>query len=443
MIKAFNSFINSLVSQTDSKKYLLAISGGIDSMVMLNLFQQTKLKFSVANINFKLRGEEADNEAIFVKNYCTDNNINLYQTEFDTETYAKENKVSIQMAARDLRYQWFAELAKQKQYDLIAIAHHLDDQSETFFINILRGTGIAGLHGIAKLKDNIIRPLLFANREDISKYALLNNIPYKDDSSNASDKYQRNYIRHHILPEFYKLRADFSLNLDNTISHLAEIEDFAAIYIKKELESILENSKYGILQIQTNRLIDNKHSKLLLYSLLKDYGFYNSHIIDIIEIVSNRNSGKTIESNSHIVSIDRDFLILEKKTQKEILNINISSLEEFTLDKCDIKVEFPFIGNYKTDNNNLAFLDIDLIEFPLTIRNWQQGDSFKPLGMKGEKKLSDFFIDNKISISEKKSIKLLCQNNKIIWVIGHRIDNRYRITKNTKRIIKLEYHGNN
>ncbi len=445
MINEFNNFINSLIPNARDKKYLLAVSGGIDSMVMLYLFQQSKLSFTVANINFKLRGNEADKEAIFIKEYCDKNNINLYQKEFSTEEYANDNKISIQMAARDLRYQWFDDLANEKKINFIAIAHHLDDQSETFFINMLRGTGIAGLHGIAKIKNNIIRPLLFATRNEITEYALKNSIPYKDDSSNASDKYQRNYIRHHILPEFYKLRNDFSKSLNSTITHLNEVEQYANLHIKKELGNLIEESEFGIFQININKLIEHKFQKLLLYTTLKNYDFQNSHIDNIVNIIENNISGKTIVSSTHQLIIDREILTLDIINNNNIENkeIQIISLDNKQWKDSKLRIEFPFSGNYKTNNNNLAFLDYNKLEFPLTIRNWKQGDSFKPLGMRGEKKVSNFFIDNKISNLEKSKIRFLCSNEKIIWIIGHRIDDRYKITKKTKHILKIEYYGNN
>lgn len=445
MIIAFENFIDSLIPNANSKKYLLAVSGGIDSMVMLHLFQQSSFSFAVANINFKLRGEEADNEARFLNNYCLENKIKLFQKEFDTEGYATTNKISIQMAARDLRYQWFGKLAKERNYNYVAIAHHLDDQSETFFINTLRGTGIAGLHGIAKLKDNIIRPLLFSTREEITRYATKNGIPYKDDSSNASDKYQRNYIRHHILPEFYKLRNDFSKSLDITINHINEVEQYANIHIAKELENLIEISKLGVFQININKLLGHNFHNLLLYNALKEYNYHNTHIEDIIKLIRGNVSGKTVNSSTHKITIERELLILHKiqDEKNDNLEIQINSLEDNSWNLSNIKLEFPFSGDFRINNQNLAFLDFEKLEFPLTIRNWKHGDSFSPLGMKGEKKLSDFFIDEKISNLKKRKIKLLCSAKKIIWIIGYRIDNKYKITNNTKRILKLEYYGNN
>lgn len=443
MIKAFNIFIKSLIS--DDNEILLAVSGGIDSMVMLDLFQKSNYKFAVANINFKLRGKEANDEAFFVKEYCNEKKIKLYQKEFDTENYATKNKVSIQMAARTLRYEWFDALADDKQFNFIATAHHLDDQSETFFINLIRGTGISGLHGISKIKDKLIRPLLFTTREEITEYAAKYNVPYREDSSNASDKYQRNFIRHNILTEFHKLRSDFSLNLDKTISHLAELESYAQMHIETEIENIVESSTLGIFQIKTQSIIKNKFINLILYTLLKEYGFQNNHINNIEKHILNKDSGKVITSSSYKLFIDRNSIVLAKKEVAELLDtdVSISNIEDDNWTKSSIITSIDYKGKYKVNNNNLAFIDFDLINFPLTIRKWKQGDSFRPLGMKGEKKLSDFFIDKKLSILEKENVRLLCSDNRIIWVIGHRIDNRFSITKNTKNILKLEYNGNN
>jgi tRNA(Ile)-lysidine synthase len=445
MIKGFNLFTNSLLSNNKDSKILLAVSGGIDSMVMLDLFQKSEYEFAVANINFKLRGKEANNEAIFVKEYCNKKRIQLYQKEFDTESYATKNKISIQMAARTLRYEWFDALADDKQFNLIATAHHLDDQSETFFINLIRGTGISGLHGIAKIKDKLIRPLLFTTRAEITEYAAKHNVPYKEDSSNASDKYQRNFIRHHILPEFYKLRSDFSLNLDKTIGHLSELENYAQMHIETEIENMIENSNLGIFQIKIQSIINNKFINLILYTLLKEYGFQNNHINNIVKLIINKNSGKVITSSNYKLFIDRNSIILAKKEVAELLNtdISINSIDDNNWAKVLITTSLDYKGKYRVNDSNLAFIDFELINFPLTVRKWKQGDSFKPLGMKGSKKLSDFFIDNKLSIIEKENVKLLCSGDKIIWVIGHRIDNRFSITKNTKRILKLEYYGNN
>ena len=442
MIKQFDNMMESIVSLRENNKILLAVSGGMDSMAMLYMFQQSKYKFAVANVNFSLRNNESDTDSLFVKEYCLDNNIDLYATTFDTKAYAQKNKISTQMAARDLRYNWFAKLKQENDFSKIAIAHHLDDQAETFFINIIRGTGIAGMHGISIHKDDIIRPMMFAIRNDIENYITNNQIPYREDSSNASDKYQRNYIRHHILPEFKKLRTDFSESLHKSISQLHEIEDYALHHISKDVKSIINYESENELIINSNTLSECHSPNLILYYCLKDYGFQQSHINNIIELINSNKVGKSIQSSQYEILIERHTIVLRPKQQKEIKELSIDSLDDKNWQTADIKITKDFSGNYKVNNKNLAFVDFDKIKFPLTIRAWRNGDSFFPLGMNKKKMLSDFFTDNKLTRIEKEDIRILCSADSIIWILGHRIDNRYSINKDTTQIIKLEHNGN-
>ncbi|OYT11495.1 MAG: tRNA lysidine(34) synthetase TilS [Bacteroidetes bacterium 4572_112] len=442
MFKEFNIFTEHVIPSHNKPNILLAVSGGMDSMAMLYLFKKSNYNFAVANVNFNLRGNESDGDSLFVKNYCTKNNIKFHQIFFDTNEFADEHKISTQMAARELRYEWFATLLKENNYSKIAVAHHLDDQVETFFINLLRGTGIAGMHGISINKDDIIRPLMFSTRSKIEDFIKKESIPYREDSSNASDKYQRNYIRHHILPEFKSLRSDFSESLNTSIQQLQEVEDFALFHINKAIDNIISNNKDRIL-IDLNKLFSNHSPKLILYYCLKDYGFQNTHINEIIDLINNKKVGASIQSSKYEIFIDRNNLSLRpKNTIIEKNEIIIESLEESDWQDTNINLSDNYNGNYKINDKALAFIDGDKLKFPLKIRNWQKGDSFQPLGMKTKKLLSDFFIDNKIPRIEKEQIKLLCSGENIIWIIGHRIDNRYSITKDTKRIIKLKYNGN-
>ena len=442
MFKEFNIFTEQIIPSPNKPNILLAVSGGMDSMAMLYLFQKSNYNFAVANVNFNLRGDESDTDSLFVKNYCIKNNIEFHQAFFDTNEFADKHKISTQMAARDLRYEWFATLLKENSYSKIAIAHHLDDQVETFFINLLRGTGIAGMHGISINKDDIIRPLMFSTRSKIEDFINKENIPYREDSSNASDKYQRNYIRHHILPEFKTLRSDFSESLNTSIQQLQEVEDYALFHINKAINNIISENKESIL-IDLNKLFSNHSPKLILYYCLKDYGFQNTHITEIIDLINNKKVGASIQSSKYEILIDRNNLSLRpKNTLVDKSETIIESLEDADWEDNNISINNNYNGNYKVNDKTVAFIDGDKLEFPLKIRNWQKGDSFQPLGMKTKKLLSDFFIDNKIPRIEKEQIKLLCSADNIIWIIGHRIDNRYSITRDTKRIIKLKYNGN-
>lgn len=441
---AFIKYLKSIVPHYRAAKYLLAVSGGIDSMLMLWLFNNAKLKFAVANINFNLRGEEADLDSQLVIDFCKKNQIKIFHKAFDTTTYAQEHKISIQMAARDIRYQWFEELANENSFDYIPIAHHLDDQSETFFINLIRGTGVAGLHGLARNKNRIIRPLMFCNRVEISKFVEINKIPFREDSSNASDKYQRNYIRHHILPEFYHLQDNFSKKLNTTTEYISELEAYANVFLEKEAANLKLESNDGLFKLNINTILEHPQPRLICYYILSEFGFSSSHIEDLIALIKNENSGKSIHNNDYNIQIERSEIILKANSGENIeTEIFIKSYEDANWKKFGITVFENNNDNYKIVNQNLAFLDMDKIKFPLQIRNWRQGDSFQPLGMKGTKKISDYFIDNKFSQNQKENTLLLCDEDRIIWIIGHRISNRYSITSNTNKILKLEYNGNN
>ncbi len=442
MNNKFNTFLNSIISKASEKKYLLAVSGGMDSMAMLYLFQKSNLDFAVANVNFNLRAEESDGDSLFVKGYCEVNKIKLHYYNVDTHKYSKENGISTQMAARDLRYKWFDKLCLENNYDKVGIAHHLDDQVETLFINLLRGTGIAGMHGISTNKDFLLRPLLFTDRNGIEAFIKENKIPYREDSSNASNKYQRNYIRHNILTEFKKLRSDFSLSINNSISKIKEVEDYAQYYLEKEINEIV-STKDGKNSINIEKLLSSNSPKLVLFTYLQNFSFNESHIIDILACIADNKTGAIIQSSENEAHIDRKFIFISSKDNiRKSTKLEIDSLFDTKWVDNNIIIENDFKGNYKINNSSLGFIDFDKLQFPLTIRNWKQGDYFYPLGMKTKKKLSDFFIDNKIPNIEKENIKLLCNGEQIIWIIGHRIDNRYSITNKTKNILKLKYNGN-
>lgn len=442
MINTFLKYLKSITADYKTAKYLLAVSGGIDSMLMLWLFKNAKINFSVANINFMLRGKEADLDSQLVLDFCNKNQIKIFHKSFDTNTYAKEHKISIQMAARDIRYRWFDELARDNNFDYVSIAHHLDDQSETFFINLIRGTGVAGLHGLAKNKNKVIRPLMFCTREEITNFVEKNKIPYREDSSNASDKYQRNYIRHHILPLFYHLQEDFSRKLNSTTEYITEIEEYANTHLEREISHLTLNSSEGILKINIKSILSHSHPQLLCYRLLSNYGFNRRHIEDLISIIKHKTSGKSIQINKYVIQIERDEIILQTYIEeKQNIDIYLNSFYDENWGNIGISVFPNNNDDYKKGNNNQAFIDADKISFPLEIRNWREGDEFKPLGMKGIKKISDFFIDNKFSKYQKENTLLLLNNDKIIWLIGHRIDNNFAITKTTKNILKLVYNG--
>jgi tRNA(Ile)-lysidine synthase len=441
MLDDFLDYIDqeSLFEKED--KILLTISGGIDSMVMAELFRMSGLKFSIAHCNFQLRENESDQDEIFVNSYAKNFEIECFSKSFDTIAYSKEKKTSIQMAARDLRYEWFEEIRKKHKFNYIATAHHLDDQAETVFINLCRGTGIAGLHGILPKKANLIRPLLFATRNDIVAFAEQQNIDYREDSSNASDKYMRNYIRHHILPEFHHLNQNFSKSLAKSIERVRKVEEVFKDTVRNTMNNMLDLQGDKII-IDIEELMTIKNLDVYLYEFLGLYNFNETHISDLIKSLDQEQSGLQFYSSSHRIIKDRKRILLvpfedDAKPETEYFEIQDSYTEiskpihlKFNNLKDHLQIEKdPKVGQF----------DLEKLEFPLYLRRWKEGDFFYPLGMQNKKKLSDYFIDNKISVYDKEESWLLCSGNDIIWVVGHRMDDRFKVTDKTKQIFRAEF----
>jgi len=444
MQKAFENYIREKKLVTSNETVLVAVSGGIDSMVMLDLFQKSdKFDLVVAHCNFMLRGEESNKDELFIREYCKKNKLDLFVKSFDTIAFANEKGISIQMAARDLRYTWFEELAQKNSISKIALAQHLDDQVETFFINLIRGTGISGIHGILPINGNLIRPLLFADRKMILQYQIENNITFREDESNNSDKYLRNFIRHNISPQFEQLSPQFAFKLDKNIARFKEVEDFYKTSIHNNLKQ-LSTEKNHQLFIDIEKLNSLEYPELHIREMLTEKGFNTDTINKVYQLLSQPISGKYFNSETHELLFNRNQIIIRKKQNKNqakyLINIgeNITNPFNISLEQIDNNLD-----SYK-GKPNIAFLDFDKLIFPLKLRKWKKSDSFIPFGMTGRKKLSDFFIDKKLSNFEKEDIWILESGDEIVWILGHRTDNRYRITKNTKHIYKITFdNGNN
>ena len=420
-----------------NKKLLLAVSGGIDSMVMMHLFSHLKINCTIAHCNFQLRGKESDEDEAFVREQASKLYYKIFVTRFETEEYATENRLSIQMAARELRYNWFEKLTKVHQFDYILVAHNRDDAIETFFINLGRGSGIAGLTGIRPLLDNVVRPLLFASRSEIENYAKENQVPHREDSSNASDKYLRNYIRHQIIPGFEEVFPHFRESMSQNLDKLNDAYSLYRQALTAEISGIIRHEG-ELLYIEIANLLASQTPKTILFEILKNYGFSSATAEEIIQ-VTHAISGKFFLSSTHKLVKDRDCFIVSKLAGE---NITRHYIEEGTITlEQPIHLSFDLIE--KTDefsiekDSSVAFLDYDKIEFPLILRKWQAGDYFTPLGMTGMKKLSDFFVDIKLSLIEKENTWLLTSENHIVWVVGKRIDDRFKVTENTMRILKI------
>ena len=431
MLIKFQNHITTKFPQLKDKKLLLAVSGGIDSMVLLDLFYKLRFDICVVHCNFQLRGNESDADEMLVRKTCQDNYIPYFIESFDTENYSKENKLSIQLAARKLRYDWFQEIISLG-FDYVLTAHHLDDNVETFLINFTRGTGLEGLTGIPAQNGNIIRPLLPFSREEIENYALENKIQWREDSSNASDKYFRNKLRHDIVPILKELNTGFLDSFQNTLHHLQQSESLVNDASKLVYEKVVVE-KENRLDIHLTQLLQFKNYKTYLYQWLKNYGF--SAWNDIYDLVQSQ-SGKQVFSETHFLLKDREKLILsERKLSNNSEVFIIESLDSKV--NIPLKIEFSKAVNIFETVSNCIFVDESKIKFPLTIRKWQEGDYFYPSGMNGKKKLSKYFKDEKYSLLDKKNQWLLCSEDQIIWVIGKRADNRFINRETTQNSIKI------
>lgn len=434
MIEKFISYYknNKLFNTTDN--ILLTVSGGKDSMTMLNLFKRNNLSFGIAHCNFQLRGEEAKKDEEFVKEYAENNNIPFYTIAFNTKEYAVEKGVSIQMAARELRYDWFEKIKIENDFEYIATAHHKNDVAETMLINITKGTGLAGLHGIANKNGNIIRPLLCFNRAEIDDYVKENNISYREDLSNSDTKYTRNLIRHTIIPELEKINSALIETLNDEANQFLGDEKIILSIISKEKKRLFLYDG-DLIKINISELKKLAPLNSYLYYFLRDYGFNSSDVYDITKALDSQ-SGKKFYSTKHEIIKDRDLLILNELEPEPHLPqiLEIKSIEEFPFNYELIELTDGFKIN-KSDQ--YAYLDADAIQFPLTLRKWKEGDSFQPLGMNGNKKVSDFLIDNKVTVIEKKDVQVLESNSQIIWLVGYRIDNKFRIKPSTKNVFIL------
>lgn len=431
MLIKFQNHLYTNFSQLIDKKLLLAVSGGIDSMVLLDLFYKLRFDICVVHCNFQLRGTDSDGDEMLVKEICQDRYIPYFIEKFDTLEFAKENKLSIQLAARKLRYDWFQEIISLG-YDYVLTAHHLDDNVETFLINFTRGTGLEGLTGIPAQNGNIIRPLLPFSRLEIENYALEKNIQWREDSSNASDKYFRNKLRHDIVPILKELNTGFLDSFQNTLHHLQQAESLVDDASKLVYEKVVEE-KDNRLEIHLKPLFEFKNYIAYLYQWLKNYGF--SAWNDIYDLVEAQ-SGKQVFSETHVLLKDREKLILTERK-------SIDKSEVFIIESLDSKVNIPLklrfykgVNIFET-NSNCIFVDENKLKFPLTIRKWQEGDYFYPAGMNGKKKLSKYFKDEKYSLLDKENQWLLCSEDQIVWVIGKRADDRFTSKETTQNSIKI------
>jgi len=419
-----------------SSRLLVAVSGGVDSMVCLNILHRLDYTCGVAHCNFHLRGLESDEDEIFVKSVSKQLKIPFYSQSFNTHEYADENGISIQMAARDLRYKWFESIRVAEQYDFLILAHHGDDSVETVLINMLRGTGLKGLTGIQPKSGSICRPLLSSNRKDILSYAKNSDITFREDSSNKKTNYTRNRIRHIIIPEFESINPSFSQTVLSNIEHLRQDEE---VLDQKYTELIDDIVKYDdddvILSIKS--LSEIQHIHWFLYRFLSDYGFNSENVSSLIAALSD-SPGKQFFSDEYSLIKDREFIYLTPRKANIENEVILSDKVRSTSNPISLEFSKITISKHSLSSNpNIASLDYHKISFPLKLRRWVYGDHFHPLGMSMSKKLSDFFIDEKIPRHKKDKMWILCSGDDIIWIVGLRIDNRFKITKETSTVFQI------
>jgi len=420
------------------QKILLAVSGGVDSMVMAELFHSSKIPFAIGHCNYQLRGKEADLDEQLVKDWCLNRSVTFHTIRFDTQQQADDWKKGIQETARILRYEWLDAICKEHKYAKLATAHHANDNVETLLMNLFKGTGISGLHGIPEQNADIIRPLLFAQREDIKQYAELNKIIYREDASNAKDTYLRNAVRLNIIPAVQKLVPEVIGNINDSIGRFAQVEQLYKKAVEHERKKLVEQ-RGNDFYIPILKLKKRQPLETICYELFAPFGFSSAQIPHIIELL-NAGSGRYITSASHRILRDRNFLIITAILPQQADIINIDGVP------CKIqagKYHFSFITEKTpkmiTADKNIALIDMRRLEYPIILRKWRTGDYFYPLGMSmKKKKLSRFLIDNKVAVNDKEHLWVLECSKRIAWVAGMRLDERFKITDTTELVLRIE-----
>jgi len=434
MLQKFKEHINVNFPFLKDKKLLIAISGGVDSVVLTQLLYELNFDISLAHCNFQLREKESNLDEEFVELLAQKTSNQIFTTKFNTEKFALKNKLSTQIAARELRYNWFQEIIEKHNFDYVLTAHHADDNLETFLINLTRGSGLDGFTGIPKINGNIVRPLLAFSREEILAYAKTNTIDWREDASNATTKYIRNKIRHKILPVLKEINPNLLETFAKTLENLQEskqiIEDRVAAVSSEVIEI-----KSNLLEINIDKINQLSNPKAYLYQLLKAYNFTEWN--DVYNLLSTQ-SGKQVYSKTHRLVKDRTFLLLAERDFSTALEITFEIHEHQSKITNPIYLTLEDVFQKSEENKQTIYIDKNLLKYPLTVRKRENGDYLYPLGMQGKKKLSKYFKDEKFSLLEKENTWLLCNaENEIIWVIDHRQDDRLSLKNTSKNILKI------
>lgn len=422
--------------QPDSK-ILVAVSGGIDSVVLCEVLHQLKYEFAVAHCNFGLRAEDAEADQLFVKKLAKKYDVPFFTENFNTRAFAGQEKLSIQMAARTLRYAWFERVRQQEGYDYIATAHHSNDLSETILLHLTKGTGIAGLHGIPPKNGHIIRPMLSITKDDIYEYVTERKLIWREDTSNETTKYQRNKIRHEVIPVLKEINPNLEETMQHTAERVSHAESIVSAYIENLREQSIKEAE-NAWYVSLKPLQNATGLPVVLHELLRPFNFSYSVVLELVEALDGL-SGKQFDSPTHTLVKDRDQLVITPR--------NLSSFGSILIQEGDTQVQagdvyfsikYVDADKYKLNTKpHVAALDADQLRFPLKLRAWQEGDWFVPLGMNGKKKISDFLIDKKIPANLKDRILLLISDQSVAWVVNQRLDNRFKVTEKTQRVVEI------
>ena len=434
MLEQFKEHIESKFPELLETKFLLACSGGLDSVVLTHLCFESEMDFAVAHCNFRLRGEESNRDEKFVSELAKKMGRTFFVTHFDTVGYVNQHKVSVQMAARTLRYSWFDTILEENNISKLVTAHHGDDDLETFLINLSRGTGIDGLTGIPRKTDKVYRPLLFFSRKQLSDYARSKNLKWREDKSNTDTKYLRNKIRQEIIPTLKELHPTFLENFQNTQFFLNQTAQLAHQQIQKTKETLFVKEG-NLIKISVKELKKLKPLTAYLYGLFNEFGFTEwNNVLDMLEGMS----GKQILSNTHVLLKNREFLILSERKKADLNTKGILIEKGQKTIETPLQMKFSGVESRGNNTQTIIYVAKNALKYPLMIRKWKKGDYFYPLGLEGKKKLSKFFKDEKVDVISKQEQWLLCSEDEVVWVIGRRADERFKVQNDTREVLKIE-----
>ncbi|MBR5812809.1 MAG: tRNA lysidine(34) synthetase TilS [Alistipes sp.] len=440
LVERFQEYVNRQNLFTRQDKILLTVSGGVDSMVLMSLCVNSGYNVGVAHCNFSLRGQESDEDEIMVQETARRYGIECYNKRFDTQGEMERTGESMEMAARRLRYEWFYELCDKHNYTVIAIAHHIDDSIETFFINMLRGTGLRGLTGISNRVGRVVRPLMFATRKEILDYALHKHITFREDSSNRSTKYLRNKIRLGLIPRLKEINPRFAFMMNQNVARLTATQQF----IDSAIDNIFERAariEGDICTIEMEKIVDIQTRSFVIYEILSSrFGFKGDVVDTLCKALDNDSTGRRFYSRSHVAYIDRGNIVVTCIEEKDPCEIMVNKGQQraycgnsvLYFEVCDV----DSLPTYHVADN-VALLDAEKITYPLMLRRWCDGDSFTPYGMNGSKKVSDYLIDRKVSMAEKSRQFVLLSGDEIAWLVGRRIAHSFRITDKTEWVLRI------